>query len=64
MTANEIEDDLQRHYKKILNYRFEEVILFDSLEIENDIFKNKFLMYTSKYPLTLAHSFDSLKKYK
>lgn len=62
-TCGQIEDELHQSYKKILSYRFgTATIEQDSLEAENEIFRNKIGLYTSKFPLTITCSFDSLKK--
>ena len=62
-TIEQIENDLHKSYQKILFYRLgTDSIFWDSLEIENKIFRNKLEQYTSKFPLTLTCNFDSLLK--
>jgi hypothetical protein len=63
MTVEQIENDLHKSYQKILLLRNgPKEVEWDSLEIENTIFRNKIELYTSQYPLTLSYEFDSLRK--
>lgn len=62
MTVEQIEIDLHNTYSKLLSYRFGDSILWDSIETENSIFRNKIGHYTSSYPTTLTYKFDSLRK--
>lgn len=63
MTVEQIENDLHNTYQKIVSFRnVSKDVAWDSLEIENTIFRNKLGQYTSKYPLTLSYEFDSLRK--
>ncbi|MBL0235709.1 MAG: hypothetical protein IPQ02_03595 [Saprospiraceae bacterium] len=62
ITPNDLDQDLHKHYKKILAFR-EDTSLnsWDSLENENKIFRRKMKFYTSMYPFTLNYDFDSLR---
>lgn len=62
-TIQEIENELQQAYKRILSDRFDaDTIAWDNLENDNRLFREKMLRYTSNYPLTLTYNFDSLTK--
>ena len=61
MTVEQLENDLHNTYSKLLSYRFGDSIVWDSIETENIIFRNKIVKYTSMNPLTLTYRFDSLR---
>jgi len=63
MSVEQIENDLHKSYHKIVAFRNDpKEVDWDSLMIENKIFREKIGLYTSKYPLTLSYEFDSLRK--
>lgn len=58
-----IEKDLHRSYRKILSDRFDtDTTAWDSLELHNNIFREKLSKYTASIPATLTFKFDSLRK--
>jgi len=59
ITIEQIETDLSKSYKEILFNS--DAVDWDSLEIANKIFRKKIFNYTSNYPATLTHNFNSLK---
>ena len=62
LTLPQIEAHLLQSYRKVLAARFDEQGgVQDSLETHNRAFKKEFAAYTSQYPQTLTHTFDSLQ---
>ena len=61
LTNEQIEEDLHASYKRILFYRFEaDTINWEFIQKENEVFREKLLHYTSKYPSTLNFTFKKL----
>ncbi len=55
-----IESNLQNSYLRLLSFRFNNTQL-DSIWTENLSFRNKLEFYTSNFPSSLTHPFDSLQ---
>jgi hypothetical protein len=56
----EIDYELFKLHKEIVNERFKNNRDWDSIEVKNDNFRNTLLLYLEKYPSSLYYKFDSL----
>jgi hypothetical protein len=55
-----LDSDLYTTYEKIVDFKFQNPIEWDSVEYMNEIFNQKIQNYTSNFPETLTYDFDSL----
>jgi len=57
----QLDIELYKLYQDVINERFKEELNWDSIEIKNNIFKNRLLYYLTKDSATLSYKFDSLR---